>query len=149
MVGERWCRRVQVDPHEPGENRAAHFFQVDLAARAAARKILDTRHERQLAIGLESPSVIGAGDALGVALLFVHQAFPAVRADVVERADATIVAAGDEDRFAPDLVSEEIAGVRHLFSQPADQPGFGPDAIQFSLHEFARPIAFAQNGPAG
>ena len=90
---------------------------------------------------MELPAVECAGEVIDAAVRVEGHAVRAVRADVVERFDASIVLARDQDRLVTDLEGEVVAGFRDVAGDACEQPDLGPHPLPFELHELQAVVA--------
>ncbi|MDT4858321.1 hypothetical protein FQZ97_927850 [compost metagenome] len=76
-----------------------------------------------------------ADEIVGMAEVGVDQQAPAVLADVVERLDALVTLAHDDDRLVTELVFEPIAGLGDIGGKSGAGPGFRPHPAPFLFGE--------------
>jgi hypothetical protein len=65
-------------------------------------------------------------------------------ADIGERANGPVVAAGDEDRLPGDLEGEVITGARHLIGSPDAEPLLHEDLVDLAAVPLRRGVADAR-----
>jgi len=85
------------------------------------------------------PAVIGAHEALGVAVVNATHAVAAVTAHVEERVQPALSVAGQDDRVFTHVGIEEIVGRGHQALVPDHQPGAPEDLLHLVVVD--RPIA--------
>ena len=87
----------------------------------------------ELAVARVGPLVIRAddpGDVTGLGLADLHAA---MAAGVVERVDALVVAADDDDRVRVDVEDEVVARALDLAGVAGEEPVAAPDALEVEL----------------
>ena len=100
------------------------------------------RDAQGLALGVVSPAVEPAGDAHRLAVFLAHQPRAAVRADVEERADQPVLAAGDDDRHAEIVERAEAAGFGNVGRKAGDLRAFAEQQAEFLFEELGVPVGF-------
>ena len=132
---------VHVDPDEPGERVAGHFFQGQLAARITFGEIFRILHLRKRSIKLPAPAVIRADQFVGEAHVVEHQTRAAVLADIVEGADRPVMLTDHDDAFRPHFFHLVIARLGNFIFPAQKQPDLGPHAFPFFLEEVCGVVA--------
>src|ERR1700719_101065 len=106
---------VAVEVHEneilPGIYANGHKAVVGAIEIADA---VELHHAFERAIDSVSPSMVRAAKLLGAALRLGDDGRSVVPANIVESAEPCVVAAHNDDGFARDVGSEELARVAHL-----------------------------------
>jgi hypothetical protein len=140
---ERHRLRVGVEEHEPGErvDRNLHEAQLILVERAGE---VGARDAAQLALEVEVPEVVRAGEPLVVALAGA-QRIASVGARVDDAADDVVVAAGDDVRLVENAVFEPVAGVRQVALTPHHLPHLHPDVLTLARCPVGGRVAVGRN----
>ena len=145
-VGEVGRRVAERDEQQPGRvhdrdrpQRQLGLVDAELAARV----------EHQRAVELVGPAVIGADQAVGVALLGLADARAAMAADIVEGADLAVAVAHHDDRFGAHLVGEEVARPGHLEGVAGEQPMAVKNPCQIGVEDLRCDVKIALQRSAG
>src|SRR5207253_6297630 len=112
-VVERLGRLVEVHEHEAAPRADLHGKQRVLVV-ADHAEALARRYLAQPAGEVPAPAVVDAADLRQPRAGTAAQLVAAVQADVLERAQAAVVAADDQHREGPDLVLVEVARVAYV-----------------------------------
>ena len=113
---------------EGGEDHAVAFmhlellravlFEFEVRTHAALALVAPPeRHAAQIALEVVGPLMIGAHEAVGVAVIVLDEGRRAVGATVDEHVGRAVLAARDHHRLVADVGANEIAGVRNLGAQ--------------------------------
>ncbi len=105
-------------------------------------------HGHQLAVGVEGPAVIAAGQSLRVAFAFVDHLGAAVGAAVEQHLHRAVAVARHDDRLAAEIRGDEVTRIGHLALVTDEQPGAAEDALHLQL-EHIRIGIDAPMHPAG
>ena len=76
----------------------------------------------------------------------IHQLPPAMRTDIVKRADCFGPGAHDDDRIVADVIGKEIADFGNVFQPPGHLPDFGPQPLLFGRGIIGRQERFGAVG---
>src|SRR4051812_33679067 len=79
--------------------------------------------------------MVGADEAMRVALFGLADARAAVAADIVEGADYPVGAAHHDDRLVPDRIGEEVARPRHLEGVAGENPMTVKNSCQIGVED--------------
>ena len=142
-VGRRFAHR---DEQQPGRvlDRDRPQRQLGPVDAELARRV-----EHQRTVELVGPAVVGADQAVGVALLGLADARAAMAADIVEGADRAGAVAQHDDRFAAHLVGEEVARPRHLEGVADENPVAMKNPCQIGREDLGSHIKIALQRSAG
>ena len=101
----------------------------------------------EIAVKLEGPGVIGAGNHVFGFTFTAQQLVAAVRADVIESAQNVVAAADDNDIFTNDLPGDVVVRPGDLAAVGDANPAIGEDALFLVLKRLAVGIKTGRNGP--
>src|SRR5262249_50703848 len=130
-LAQRRRRRFLVHPDEaaPGVDAALDEAQVLLAPQLG-RELLGEADVRVRGVERPRPAVEGAADAAPLEAAAARgEAAPAVPAGVLEGAQRAARVAHDEDRVAPDLVLDVVAGLAQSVLAAGDLPHARPEPL--------------------
>ncbi len=106
--------RIHVHPNKACEGFAGNFFEPQLAAGVAFRKVLCVRRELEFTVNIECPTVIAANESIHLAAGITYKLISAVLADVVEGLDAAVGLPHHENGFRPYIFFLPISRIWHL-----------------------------------
>ena len=101
----------------------------------------------EIAVQLEGPGVIGAGNHVFGFTLAAQQLVAAVWADVIEGAQNVVAPADDNDIFADDLSGNVIVRPGDFAAVGDANPAIGEDTLFLVLKRLAVGVKTGRNGP--
>ena len=140
------CLRVHIDKHKAGILFQANRHQLRLFA-IEIRHVFAVAGVGEIAVKLEGPGVIGAGNHVFGFTFTAQQLVAAVRADVIESAQNVVAAADDNDIFANDLPGDVVVRPGDLAAVGDANPAIGEDALFLVFKRLAVGIKTGRNGP--
>ena len=140
-LGQRRTVGRQVDEHHVAEPLDPDLAQGEIL-KPEAGDVLGVARRPQRARGVVGPGVEGAGEDRLVALA-LGQHVAAVHADIVERAQAPVLAAAHQDLLVEQVGGEIVARLRQIPGVADELPGLEPDLLDLAGVDFGIEIVAA------
>src|ERR1700722_8619494 len=141
---ERLAIRVHIDEHPTAPDSRPHFVQPHGAGGQTIAPVLFIHDLNGTAVEVVAPAVERA-DELPGAPASLCQLVAAMRTHVVERFDAVLGRADDDDRVLENIVSDVAADAREFLQATGKLPDLRPELLRFGAGEIRIQVVFFWN----